>query len=255
MTDNAFKIIAVDGGAASGKSSTSRGVAQRMKFLYVNSGSHYRVMTYFLLEAGISHRDPEAIEAALKKANLDTKIEDNTSVLLLNHEKMRDEDLRSPEINANVSLYAAKRPVRNFLLEYQRSQADVARQNGYDGIIMEGRDIGTVIFPDADFKFFLSASEDIREKRRQDEGQMDLVVHRDQLDSKRTAAPFIPADRSIKINTDALQLGEVIDLVCGIIMTGKIPGIMAKHTEAPFPEGDSDEEEGWGPEASGGQQG
>lgn len=239
MPDPTFTIVAVDGGAASGKSSTSRGLAARLNFLYVNTGAHYRFMTWFLLEKGISHRDSEGIESALSRVKLDTKIENNSAVMLLDHERLREEDLRGPEINANVSLYAARRPVRSFLLEYQRGHAQSAREHGLSGMIMEGRDIGTVIFPDADFKFFLSASDAIREQRRAEEGLTDLVVQRDRLDSKRTTAPFIPADRSIKINTDELELNEVIDLIYGIIMTGKVPGSMLHHTNVPFPPRDS----------------
>lgn len=239
MTTTDFKIVALDGGAASGKSSTSRGVAEKLKYLYVNSGEFYRILTHYFLEENIQSRNVEELEEALKKVQLENRVENGRTTLLFNGESVPEEELRSPVVNANVSLYAAKRPIRNFLMEPLRSQAQVAKREGFKGLIMEGRDIGTVVFPDADFKFFLSASEQIREQRRESEGQMDLVVQRDQLDSKRSAAPFVPADRSIHINTDEIGLEEVIALVCGIIMTGKVPGTMTKE---PFP---NREEEGW----------
>jgi len=241
MIDSEFKIVALDGGAASGKSSTSRGVAEKLNFLYVNSGEFYRILTYHFLDKEIHSRNLEAIEAELKKISLETRIESGSCVILLNGEKVVEEELRSAPINANVSLYAAKRPVRGFLLEPLRALAGMAKKEGFKGLIMEGRDIGTVVFPDADFKFFLSASEEIREQRRESEGQMDLVVHRDQLDSRRSAAPFVPADRSIQINTDEIGLDEVIALISGIILTGKVPGTL---TREPFEEM-NEESEGW----------
>ncbi len=236
MPDPDFKIIALDGGAASGKSSTSRGVAKRLNYLYVNSGAHYRTMTYFMLEAGINHRSDEEIQAALDKLTLSTQVEGNSSIMHINGEACAGEIITSPEINANVSLFAAKRPIRSFLLEFQRAQVEVAREHNFKGIIMEGRDIGTVIFPDANFKFFLSASAGVREERREREGQTDLVVQRDTLDAKRTTAPFVPADHSIRINTDTLDLQEVIDLVTGIILTGRVPGTI---TTQPFSKDDT----------------
>lgn len=240
MNDQSFKVIALDGGAASGKSSTSRGVAERLKLLYVNSGEFYRVITNHLLEEDVHSKNSEGIEEALAKITLDNTVENGVVVPVLNGEPVPSEELRSPNVNANVSLYAAKRPIRNFLTQPLRALIETGKADGYQGLIMEGRDIGTVIFPDADFKFFLSASEETREQRRESEGQMDLVVQRDLLDSKRSAAPFVPADRSIHINTDELELQEVIDLVCGIILTGKVPGTA---TVDPFQGNTSNE--GW----------
>ncbi len=231
MNETDFKIVALDGGAASGKSSTSRGVARKLKFLYVNSGEFYRILTHFFLEEGIHSKNFEEIASALSQLKFESRIQDGSVVCFLDGIKPAEEDLRSSAVNANVSLYAARRPIREFLLQPLREQAEAARKDGFNGLIMEGRDIGTVIFPDADFKFFLSASEEIREQRRQLEGQIDLVLHRDQLDSKRTAAPFVPADRSIRINTDELDLQEVVDLVTGIILTGRVPGTL---TPGPF---------------------
>ena len=236
-----FKIVALDGGAASGKSSTSRGVARKLNFLYVNSGEFYRILTHFFLEEGTHSKNLDEIASALSRLKFESRVQDGTVVCFLDGVKPAEEDLRSSVVNANVSLYAARRPIREFLLDPLRNQAEAARQEGFNGLIMEGRDIGTVVFPDADFKFFLSASEEIREQRRQLEGQTDLVVQRDQLDSKRTTAPFVPADRSIRINTDELDLQEVIDLVSGIILTGKVPGTL---TPGPFNGPAEDEDAG-----------
>lgn len=241
MNDHPFRVIALDGGAASGKSSTSRGVAERLHLLYVNSGEFYRAITYHCLEKDVHSKNEEEIKATLAKVSLESKIENGGVVPVLNGSVIPAEELRSPNVNANVSLYAAKRPIRNFLSDPLRDLVKTGKNQGYQGLIMEGRDIGTVIFPDADFKFFLSASEETREKRRESEGQMDLVVQRDLLDSKRSAAPFVPADRSIRINTDELELQEVIDLVCGIILTGRVPGTA---TVDPF-QGTTRDQEGW----------
>ncbi len=220
MSDTSFHIVAIDGGAASGKSSTSRGIAEKLNLLYVDTGSHYRMVTYHLMEEDINHHDLEAIAAGLRKVRLDTRIEGRNATMTLNGQTIPYDELRSPVINANVSLYAAKRPVRQFLLNYQRGQAEVARVNGFAGLVMEGRDIATVIFPDADFKFFLEASEDVRARRREQEGQMDLVKERDNLDSTRSSAPFVAAGDARVISTDELDLDTVIDLVCAIIRKG-----------------------------------
>lgn len=235
MSDLPFLIVAVDGGAASGKSTTSRAVAQRMKYLYVDSGAHYRKLTNALLEEGLSHRQRDAIRDTLPKLRLSNHLEGGESHLLINGKDYPREELRTPEMNANVSLFAAVREVRFHLLEYQRSQVAVARENGFAGLIMEGRDIGSVIFPEADFKFFLQASEEVRAKRREEEGQMDLIARRDAIDANRTTAPFVAADHSIKISTDTLNLEEVVDLIAGIIRTGRNPGSgLPDLTRAPF---------------------
>jgi len=116
-----------------------------------------------------------------------------------------------------VSHFAAMPKVRDILLLYQRSHAQTARENGFAGMIMEGRDIGTVVFPDADFKFFLSADSATREARRAREGVQDSIAKRDKMDAGRKVAPLACADDAVRIDSSNLSLEEVIDKISAII--------------------------------------
>ena len=129
-----------------------------------------------------------------------------------------DADIRSPQVNANVSKFAAIESVREFLFNYQRSQAQVARDHAeFTGLIMEGRDIGSVIFPNADFRFFLFADEATRAARRAKDGQTDSIAERDKLDSQRKAAPLVCPEGAIRVDTGPLPLEGVVEHICGII--------------------------------------
>ncbi|NBB78019.1 MAG: cytidylate kinase [Verrucomicrobia bacterium] len=214
---NTFKIIAMDGGAAVGKSSTSRGLAERLNLMHVDTGAHYRTLTYALLRAGADPANPEKATAALAHLKLDTALEDRSAKLSIDGTVPADADIRSPEVNAAVSGFAALPPLRTFLFEYQRSQADIARAKGFDGLIMEGRDIGSVIFPDADHRFFLHADEATRSARRAQEGQTDSIATRDQMDTTRKTAPLICPEGAIKIDTAPRTLEEVIETITRII--------------------------------------
>lgn len=212
-----FKIIAIDGGAAVGKSSTSRGLAERLDLMHVDTGAHYRTLTYALLLDGADPAAPENTTAALTRLKLDTAIEGRCAKLSVDGAVPTDAEIRSPEVNAVVSSFAALPPLRTFLFEYQRSQADIARTQGFAGLIMEGRDIGSVIFPDADHRFFLHADEATRTARRAKEGQTDSIAARDQMDTRRKTAPLICPDGAIRIDTAPHSLEEVIEKITRLI--------------------------------------
>ncbi|MGA0134839.1 MAG: 3-phosphoshikimate 1-carboxyvinyltransferase, partial [Opitutales bacterium] len=161
-----FVRVAVDGGAASGKSSTSRGLAARLGLLHVDTGAHYRTVTRALLARGARPADPASVERSLAGMRATTRIVGNTARLALDGEPPADADLRTPEVNAAVSAVAALPSVRAFLLGHQRAQADAARTGGYAGVVMEGRDIGSVVMPDAEVRVFLEADAAARERRR-----------------------------------------------------------------------------------------
>jgi len=215
MSD-AFKIIAVDGGAASGKSSTSRAVSQRLGLLYVDTGSHYRMLTLALLRKGVNFEDPYQLRQGLDSIRIGTEIESLQAHITIDG-KRAGKEIRSPEVNKHVSHVAAQPPVRKFLLDYQRSQAQLAEEKEFKGLIMEGRDIGSVIFPNADFRFFLFADEAERAKRRALEGQEDSIRERDQQDQKRATAPLTCPDGATKIDSTHMGLDEVVDQLCSII--------------------------------------
>jgi len=210
---SAFKIIAIDGGAATGKSSTSRGLAERLQLMHVDTGSHYRTLTHALLANGAHAASISDVETHLQQIKLDTAIDGRSARLSINGHVPADAEIRSPAVNAQVSHFAANTGVRKKLFDYQRSLADVARANNYAGLVMEGRDIGSVIFPDADYRFFLYADEATRTARRAKEGQTDSIAQRDKMDASRKAAPLVCPQDAIQIDTTPLSLNEVIDTI------------------------------------------
>jgi len=211
-----FKIIAMDGGAAVGKSSTSRALAERLNLMHVDTGAHYRTLTAALLKAGVTPEDPSVAER-LSAMQLQTALDGRSAHLSVNDEVPAEADIRSPEVNASVSKFAAIPAIRQALFDYQRGQAEVARTEGFAGLIMEGRDIGSVIFPDADHRFFLEADEATRTARRAKEGQTDSIADRDKLDTSRKNAPLICPEGATRVDTGPRTLEEVVDHIIGRI--------------------------------------
>ncbi|MBQ2732038.1 MAG: (d)CMP kinase, partial [Opitutales bacterium] len=128
-----------------------------------------------------------------------------------------DAEIRNDAVNAVVSQFAAIPEVRKFLFDYQRLQKEVARERGFDGLIMDGRDIGSVIFPDADLRIFLTADPEARARRRAAEGIADSIAERDKLDSSRKAAPLACPEGAIKIDSTDLTLEQVVGKISGMI--------------------------------------
>lgn len=212
-----FLIIAIDGGAAAGKSTTARALSERFHFLHVDTGSYYRALTAEMLRAGLSPADLPAVEAALAALALGTRVASRRALMEVANRVVSDAELRSPAVNAHVSHFAALPSVRSALLAYQRDQAAVARRHGFAGLVMEGRDIGTIIFPDADFRFFLHADPAERARRRAAEGQQDSIAERDRLDSSRKAAPLACPIGAIDIDSTLLDLETVVETVAAPI--------------------------------------
>jgi len=211
-----FIIVAIDGGAASGKSSTSRLLAERFNLLHVDTGSFYRHITFELLRRQVPATDRPALLATLPTLRFDTRLEGRSARMLIDGQPAGDE-IRDQQVNDNVSYYAAIPEVRAALLAYQRGQADVARKHGFRGLVMEGRDIGSVIFPDADFRFFLHADPAERAKRRAAEGRQDSIAERDRLDSSRKTAPLACPPGAVDIDSTHLTLEQVVDKLAALI--------------------------------------
>jgi len=209
-------IVAIDGGAASGKSSTARALAARFGLLHVDTGAFYRQVCAELMAQMIHAHEAEHIEETLAEITFTTRVEGNTAQLLIDGRPAGD-DIRSELVNKRVSHYAALPAVRSALLAYQRSQPQVARDHGFRGVVMEGRDIGSVIFPDADFRFFLHADPIARAARRAAEGRVDTVVERDRLDTERKAAPLLCPPGAIDIDSTHLTLEEVVEKLSALI--------------------------------------
>lgn len=211
-----FLVIAIDGGAASGKSSTSRALSARFNLMHVDTGSYYRAITFKLLEARVDPEDEPAVRDALARLPLGTRVEGRSAKMDIAGWTPGDE-IRSGPVNESVSRFAAVPAVRAFLLDYQRSQAAVAREHRFAGLVMEGRDIGSVIFPDADFRFFLEASPEARAERRAAEGHDDQIHVRDTLDRTRKTAPLVCPPGAIAIDSTHLTLEQVVEKMAGLL--------------------------------------
>ncbi len=207
MGSQPFCIVAIDGGAASGKSTSSKILADRFNLLHVDTGSFYRHITYELLRRGVPHTDLGALKAALPALAFSTRLDGRSAQMLIGQKPAGDE-IRGQDINNHVAHYAAVPEVRAALLGYQRGQVDVAKEHRFRGLVMEGRDIGSKIFPDADFRFFLFADPVERAKRRAAEGRQDAIGKRDTIDSVRL-------NESVKgatvIDTTHLNLDQVVE--------------------------------------------
>lgn len=216
-----FVSVSVDGGAASGKSSTSRLVAAQLGLMHVDTGAHYRSITQAILDQGVDVKVAGAVEQALRQLQIGSHLNGLSSRLSIGGIVPPDEQLRTPAVNAMVSHFAALPSVRQFLLEYQRSQVALARQNGFAGIIMEGRDIGSVVLPEADVRIFLEADASARTLRRAAEGQADAVAQRDHQDSTRATAPLVCPPGATRIDNTHLSLVAVGALIHPLITTAR----------------------------------
>jgi 3-phosphoshikimate 1-carboxyvinyltransferase len=212
-----FVAVAVDGGAASGKSSTAKAVARDLGLLHVDTGAHYRSVTRALLDAGAQPEDPTSVEAALARLHLGSEIAGISSGLTFDGRRPADASLRTEDVNGSVSKFAALPAVRNFLLAYQRSQVELGQAAGFAGVIMEGRDIGSVVLPQAEVRVFLQADPVARAQRRAAEGQTDAVAQRDLLDSTRATAPLVCPAGATRIDNTHLPLVEVVAQVKALV--------------------------------------
>lgn len=214
---NPCTVIAIDGGAATGKSSTARALAEQLDFMHVDTGAHYRSLTAALRQLGVTPSSEATVVGKLTSLKLGTQLRGRSALLSINDRVLTEAAIRAPEVTASVSLFAAFPSVRQFLFDYQRGQVAVATQQGYAGLIMEGRDIGSVIFPDADHRFFLHADAATRAARRANEGLSDSITQRDQLDRTRKAAPLVCPEGATQIDTGPLPLEGVVQQIRALI--------------------------------------
>lgn len=222
MTDHSFTIVAIDGGAASGKSSTSRALSERFNLLHVDTGSFYRTLTAELIRQGVKQDDVTAIAATSAALKLETDVENRRAQMKVNGRIVPDVEIRTAAVNASVSHFAAVPELRAALLAYQRGQVDIAKTHNFPGLVMEGRDIGSVIFPDADFRFFLHADPVERARRRAAEGQHDSIAERDRLDTTRKSAPLSVPQGAIDIESTHMTLEQVVDRI-SLDLVNKLP--------------------------------
>lgn len=207
-----FYLIAIDGGAGTGKSTTASILSERLNFLHVDTGSHYRSITRHLLNLGVGPEEAEKY-ININKISLSSEIEERKSKLSLDGKSFGKDQLRSKEVNDMVSKFACLPALRNTLFNYQRGQVDLAQSHNFVGLVMEGRDIGTVIFPDADLKVFLHADPSVRENRRKRDGESDEIASRDRQDKQRQVAPLKESSGSLRIDTSAMGIEEVYETI------------------------------------------
>ena len=192
--DSGNVAIAIDGPAASGKSTLARLLALRLGLIMVNSGAMYRAVTWKVLREGIDPRDNAAVVALLHRTELDCGDDGANSTIAVDGIDP-GEALRSSEVNANVSAVSAVPEVRDALVALQRDYLKRA------SIVMEGRDIGSVVFPDTPFKIYVDADEQVRTARRRDAGEHDPVAKRDAADSGRVHAPLMIPEGATVLDT------------------------------------------------------
>lgn len=195
-------VIAIDGPAASGKSTVSRDLARALGFTHVNSGAIYRAVTRAVLDAGIDPADEVAVGALLPRLRLVCGQRDGVGTVEVNG--VAPADLDAPDVNAAVSPVARIPAVRAALFPLQRGYAENAN------LVMEGRDIGTAIFPDTPYKYYVDASPGVRARRRAAQGLADSVVDRDLQDATREIAPLCQAEDALVIDSSHLTVDAVV---------------------------------------------
>jgi len=216
--------IAIDGPAASGKSTLAREIAKRLGLVMVNSGAMYRAVTWKALKENIDPSDDTAVIAMMDRIHIHCGEIGMTSTCTIDGIDPGPE-LRSEAINANVSAISAIPEVRDRLVNLQRNYLD------HTSIIMEGRDIGSVVFPDTPFKIYVDADEEVRSARRTHVGEVDSVAKRDAADSERTHAPLMIADGAVVLDTSHHTIESGVDAAIKILRQQGLPDA----GEVPFP--------------------
>jgi cytidylate kinase len=214
-------VVAIDGPSGSGKSSTSRGVAERLGLRYLDTGAMYRAMTWWMLRHDVPVDDPAAVAARCGDPVIVSGTDPSAPTITVDGADVAAA-IRTPEVTSAVSAVSAVPQVRARLLDLQREAIAEALDDG--GIVVEGRDIGSVVWPEAPVKVYLSAEASARATRRAaEEGGSDVestresLLARDQIDTGRTVSPLVMADGAVHIDTTAYSLDQVIDQVVALV--------------------------------------
>jgi cytidylate kinase len=205
-------VIAIDGPAASGKSSVARALARKLGLVYVNSGAMYRAFTWHVLEKKIDPRNTPSVLSLLRSMDFQCGLNNGESSILIDSTDP-EPHLSAAAVNENVSLIASIPEVREFLVAKQREYASER------GLVMEGRDIGTVVFPRTKWKFYVDASPEVRAARRAKQGYLDEIIARDKRDSSRAASPLMVAKDAQIIDSSNLTVDGVVEEIIGRLKT------------------------------------
>ncbi|MFD6508781.1 MULTISPECIES: (d)CMP kinase [Bacillus] len=219
--------IAIDGPAAAGKSTVAKVVAKKLSYVYIDTGAMYRAITYAALEQKVDIENEEKLMEVVKNVNIEFQQGENTQLVFLNGQDV-SEVIRTPDVTNRVSIVAKHRLVRE---EMVRRQQELAKKGG---VVMDGRDIGTHVLPDAEVKIFMLASVEERAERRHLENMnkgfdsnleqlKEEIARRDKLDSEREVSPLKKADDALELDTTSLSIEEVVQKIMGIVS-----GVFAK---------------------------
>ena len=210
MQEHFHRVIAIDGPAASGKSSVARRLARQLGFVYVNSGAIYRAITWHILREKIHPEESNRIAGALQAAKINRRLQDNESRILIDDvdpgEHLRDDCVN--ESVAGVSQFPVVRQIVSAKLHEDAQSHD---------LVVEGRDIGSVVFPSTPYKFYIDASPEVRLQRRAAQGGRDEIAIRDRVDSSRAVSPLVVAKDAHVIDTSHLTIQEVINEIVGVL--------------------------------------
>ncbi|GAB6417566.1 (d)CMP kinase [Bacillus luti] len=219
--------IAIDGPAAAGKSTVAKVVAKKLSYVYIDTGAMYRTITYAALEQKVDIENEEKLMEVVRNVNIEFQQGENSQLVFLNGQDV-SEVIRTPEVTNQVSIVAKHRLVRE---EMVRRQQELAKKGG---VVMDGRDIGTHVMPDAEVKIFMLASVEERAERRHLENinkgfdsnleqLKEEIAQRDKLDSEREVSPLKKADDALELDTTSLSIEEVVQKIMGIVS-----GVFAK---------------------------
>ena len=202
------RVVAIDGPAASGKSSVARELARRLGFVYVNSGAMYRAVTWHVLQHAIPPDDGDAIARLVETSRIDCTLDRDGSRISIDGVDP-SAHLRDQDVNRSVSPVSSVPRVREILVEKMHEYA-----KNHD-VVMEGRDIGSVVFPQTPYKFYIDATPEVRLRRRTAEGQRDQIAARDHADSSRQASPLVIAADAHVIDSSNISIEGVVDEIIG----------------------------------------
>ncbi len=205
-------VVAIDGPAASGKSTVARLVAARLGFAHLNTGAMYRAATWLALERGLNPADGPALAAALDAVPVQLCVRDGEAIFEMDGRPVSTV-AEASGVAEHVSTVARCPEVRRRLVAWQRKFAAMS------DLVVEGRDIGSVVFPDTPYKFYIDADPEVRARRRQAQGLRDEISSRDALDMSRTVSPLQVADNAERIDTSRMTLEEVIACVLRCLAT------------------------------------
>ena len=220
MNDNVYQI-AIDGPSGSGKSTLAKGAAEKLGIMYLDTGAMYRTCALCAIKSGIDPKDEESVKDMLGSMDLKIKFEDGIQHMLLNGEDVTG-SIRTPDVSMAASAISALPVIRTAMVDMQRK---IAADQSF---VVDGRDIGSVVLPDARYKFFLTASSEARAKRRcleleqkgtpqAYEDVLKDIIQRDKQDSERAASPLVKVDDAILIDTSDIGIEETLELLLSYI--------------------------------------